>query len=478
MIHDQLALNSTIAAIASAPGGAARGIVRIAGQGTATVIAGCFKADDGLPLAELQNPAHIAGQIVLSDLGARALPCDLYFWPTERSYCRTPMAELHTLGSPPLLAAVLRAVCAGGARVAEPGEFTLRAFLGGRIDLAQAEAVLGVIDAQGQQDFQVALSQLSGGLSHPLARLRNDLLDTLAHLEAGLDFVEEDIDFISAAEVQASLAAALAQVEDLAAQMNTRTEASQAVKVVLRGLPNAGKSSLFNALAARFGLSSSTLHSSALVSPQPGTTRDYLSARVIFDGIECELIDTAGLDDRGLEGADGEAQTRARQQIARADVEIICLDGSRPSIAARAGQWPSQRSLAQGATIPIIALTKGDLPRQIDTGSLPETILAIDTSATTGAGMSELAAAIQHAVGDADKREAALVPATIQRCHESLATAAACLREAQALASRGGVEELLAAEIRAALHALGSVTGAIYTDDILDRVFSRFCIGK
>lgn len=475
MIADQLHADDTIAAIATAPGGSLRGIVRIAGPHMVATLAGFFLAEDGRPLAEYGSPTCVSGQIALPDLQARVVPCDLYLWPTARSYCRSPMAEIHTLGSPPLLAAVLRAVCAGGARLAQPGEFTLRAFLGGRIDLAQAEAVLGVIDAQGQQEFQVALEQLSGGLSQPLSRLRDALLEMLAHLEAGLDFVEEDIDFISAAELEAGLASTLAQVDVMTSQMISRTDASHAARVVLRGLPNAGKSSLFNALLARFGSASPSATPAALVSPQSGTTRDYLMARLMLGGMECELIDTAGLEASGhLAGPDRDAQSMAQQQIARADVEIHCLDASRSETAEN--QEVLEQSIRCVPSLPpvLIALTKCDLPRSIDGADLA----AIETSATTGVGLASLANAVRATVGDPGKHEEAFVAATAQRCRDSLISAAASLREAQRLVSVGGAEELLAAEIRTALNALGNVTGAIYTEDILDRVFSRFCIGK
>ena len=460
----------TIAAIASPPGGGARGIVRVAGPHVAAALAACFHAADGRPLADLRLPTCIAGRIELDELGGRQLPCDLYFWPTERSYCRSPMAEIHTLGSPPLLAAVLRTVCAAGARAAVPGEFTLRAFLGGRLDLAQAEAVLGVIDADGQREFDLALSQLSGGLSRPLARLRDELLEMLAHLEAGLDFVEEDIDFISAAELDAGLAAALEQIEALMARMESRTEASQTIKVVLRGRANAGKSSLFNALASRYQSPGASAAAAALVSPQPGTTRDYLTARLTLGGVECELIDTAGLaESETLAGPDRSAQSMTQEQIGAADVEVHCIDATQPPVETGDAKPRGRR---------LIALTKCDLPQQIAPGESTEPNATIKTSAATGEGLAELVDAIRRAACDSENQDGAVVAATAQRCRSSLAAATASLHEARRLTATGGAEELLAAEIRASLNDLGQVTGAVYTDDILDRVFSRFCIGK
>ena len=203
----------TIAAIATAPGGGARAIVRISGPNVAEILAGCFRPHGEPILASARLPRVVPGEVLLPGGPVQELPADLYFWPTCRSYTRAPLAELHTLGSPPLVAALLAAVCAAGARLAEPGEFTLRAFLAGRIDLVQAEAVLGVIDARNQRELSDALARLAGGLSAPLMELRETLLELLAHVEAGLDFVEDDIQFVAASEIQRQLDDAIATVQ-------------------------------------------------------------------------------------------------------------------------------------------------------------------------------------------------------------------------------------------------------------------------
>jgi len=469
------AYDDTIAAIASAPGGAARGIVRVAGPDVVAIMANCFRASDGRILSEIRLPTRLNGHVELTDLGKRRLPCELYLWPTERSYCRAPMAEIHTLGSPPLLSALMRLVCQSGARAAAPGEFTLRAFLGGRIDLAQAEAVLGVIDARGARDFQTALAQLSGGLSQPLTQLRERLLENLAQLEAGLDFVEEDIECISAATLDSELSAALTQVEELAAQMSSRTDSAQTVTVVLRGRPNAGKSSLFNALVERYGATATI--TPALVSAKPGTTRDYLRAVLTLSDVECELIDTAGLETEAVPaGPARDAQAQSRQQLARADITIYCLDASKSTTGDDVQSDVLQEGDVASDSV-LVALTKCDLPRCFDRcqlGGLPW----VETSAATGTGLEDLARAVREAAGAAGVRESSIVSATAQRCRDSLDAAAAALKEGRRLLEADSREELLAAEIRTALIALGHVTGAVYTDDILDRIFSRFCIGK
>jgi tRNA modification GTPase len=295
-----LDLDDTIVAIASAPGGALRGIVRLSGPDSAACVATVFRASDetgsgvfgGRSSSIMEDrsppktpdPFSVNGELTLPrSLGP--IPARLYLWPDRRSYTRQPAAELHMAGSPPLLEAVVESLCQAGARLARPGEFTLRAFLAGRLDLTQAEAVLGVIDARGQAQLDTALAQLAGGLAGPLAALRERLLDLLAHLEAGLDFAEEDIEFITPVQLDAQLAAAANEVQQLAQRMHSRRDTTELPRVVLVGAPNAGKSSLFNALAGS---------DAAIVSDVAGTTRDYVTCRLTAGGQEFLLVDTAG----------------------------------------------------------------------------------------------------------------------------------------------------------------------------------------
>jgi tRNA modification GTPase len=387
---------------------------------------------------------------VLPNLGP--VPARAYLWPTTRSYTRQPSAELHLPSSPPILEAALAAVCAAGARLARPGEFTLRAFLAGRLDLTQAEAVLGVIDAGSRQELAAALSQLAGGLARPLSQLREALLDLLAHLEAGLDFVEEDIEFITPAELTAQLDSALAQVETIARQLAGRGEAGQLPKVVLAGPPNAGKSSLLNALAGA---------EAAIVSPKAGTTRDFVARRVQIGDRECLLIDTAGLAEGAPDGELGHlAAEAASEQRREADLVLFCREALKP-------EAPSCSEAFQPEALAVWTkcdlLSPGDSPPP---GGLP-------TSSRTGQGLAELRSAI-----GARLARGTAVASTAVRCRESLRLAEAALARASAAASSGGGQELVAVEVRLALEELGQVVGAVYTEDLLDRVFSRFCIGK
>ncbi|MGE0608250.1 MAG: tRNA modification GTPase [Pirellulales bacterium] len=462
-------LDTTIAAIASPPGGAARGIVRLSGPNVIACVQQLFAATDGRDLAGIQRPTAVAGQLALPGLFS-PLPCRLLLWPTASSYTRQPTAELHAPGSPPLLAHLLECLCSAGAVLARPGEFTLRAFLAGRIDLTQAEAVLGVIDADSRHALDSALRQLAGGLGQPLAALREELLNLLADLEAGLDFVDEDLDFLDRDLLADRLHAAHDHVAGAARQLAVRGEVRDVVKAVLTGPPNAGKSSLFNALAGG---------ERALVSPIAGTTTDYLACDLNLDGVACRLIDTAGHDLQPVHGVPRLAQQFRQQQQQQADVAVLCQEagGSTPG-------WPLDESFLNesAAAVSLRVWTKCDQPNVLEPD--PRTAveqshpLPLATSAVRGDGLAELRQALRRACQEVQSSRSTGVAATAARCHESLRLAAAALCQASELVATSAGDELMAAEIRLALDELGHVVGAIYTDDLLDRIFSRFCIGK
>jgi tRNA modification GTPase len=491
-----LTLDDTIAAIATAAGGALRGIVRVSGPTAVEVVAACLADESARRSLAAVRGAEVVPAAMRIGLGAGTLPCELFVWPDARSYTRQPVVEIHTIGSPPVLDAVLRAVCAAGARLAGPGEFTLRAFLSGRLDLAQAEAVLGVIDAQDRRALDVALAQLAGGLSRPLGALRDALVDLLADLEAGLDFVDEDIEFVSASEVARRLEEAAREASAIAGQLGGRGERSGVPRVVLVGAPNAGKSSLFNVLCG----------STAIVSPVAGTTRDAITARVEIEGVACELVDTAGVESGGwglgagdwgaksgiresgfgIRGAEGwivggeqadsiesAAQLQTKHRIAEADVEVWCVD---PATAPGAA-WELVADV-DVTKKQLLVVTKVDTVAQQSLPSPISNLQPLLTSSVTGAGMAELRGAIARAVYDSRHAESSVITSTAVRCQESLRLAIEAIEKARQLAVGRGGDELVAAEIRLALVELGKIVGVVYTDDILDRLFGRFCIGK
>lgn len=463
-------LDDTIAAIGTAPAGAARGMVRITGPQTLACLSTCFSCcDNNLSLTKLKAPVVVPGTICCESPNSQTIsgrtlkiPCDLFLWPTDRSYTRQPTAELHTIGSPPLLEAVINEVCAHGARAAEPGEFTLRAFLAGRMDLTQAEAVLGVIDARDQPSLDTALAQLAGGLSQPLTELRESLLQILAELEAGLDFVDEDIEFISHQALHDRLAEAKQTVAATIQQMANRTDTTDLPRVAIIGAPNVGKSSLFNAL-----LASEQQEVRAIVSPQSGTTRDYVTAVIHIEGIPCEIVDTAGQEATlAGESIEQAAQKMTGEQSQQANLRLVCIDGkTEDSIEEIKRMFPADSYL--------VVRTKADLAT--DSTSDDQ---AIACSSVTGAGLDTLRSRIREQLMNALQNDGGTVAITSARCADSLRHADEALSRSLQLVEHLGGDELIAAEVRGALTELGRVVGAVYTDDVLDRIFSQFCIGK
>jgi tRNA modification GTPase len=359
------------------------------------------------------------------------------------------------------LAAAVARICRAGARLAEPGEFTLRAFLAGRIDLTQAEAVLGVIDAAEPDQLDAALEQLAGGLARPLEQLRRQLLELLAQLEAGFDFPDEDLPFLTTDELRRGLGQAGRTVARLVRQMDGRAESAPAARVVLVGAPNAGKSSLFNAMAGA---------AQALVSAEPHTTRDYLVAELDLDGLKCRLVDTAGVEppeDAASIDLEQAAQQMTSRQARGSQLRLLCIDAGRPM-----NEWERSQFAGRNER-QLVVLTKIDAPRQSDAPRYD-----VATSSVSGAGLDMLRETLRRVLVSAVASQTGGMAGTAVRCRDSLRWAAQGLGRARKALGRGSGEELVALEIREALDALGRVLGAVYTEDVLEVIFSRFCIGK
>ena len=440
-------LDDTIVAVSSAPGPGARAIVRVGGPGARDVIDRVFHHNE----PAVRPRYSVSGSVQLSGVHS-PLPATLYFFPGPRSYTGQDLAELHTIGSLPLVERLIADLLAAGARPARPGEFTLRAFLAGKKDLPQAEAVNAVIEAGTDTDLTLALSQLAGGVTRTLSALRDDLLNLLADLEAALDFTDEDIEFVGKTETLARLDGALGQLARLARQLDDRTVSGRPVRIVLAGLPNAGKSSLFNALAG----------GEAIVSPIPGTTRDYLTRRFELGGVAVELVDTAGWQE-SADTIEDQAQCLGRDAAARADLIMWCDEHG-----VFAGP-DAERLAATGAEV-IRVRTKSDLSAR--TPTLRE---GVACSVASSAGTDALRTVLAERV--AAIARPALAPSQ-SRCRHHVAACDVHLRAARGHVADGDPPELAASALRAALDQLGEMTGAIYTNDLLDRIFSRFCIGK
>jgi tRNA modification GTPase len=438
----------TIVALSSAQGPGARAIVRLSGP-SAWAIARTF-----FPDAPTDKPAdrwlHSA-ELRLPDLHS-GLPADLYFWPAPRTYTGQDVVEIHMLSTPPLVDLLITAGLDRGARAAQAGEFTLRAFLAGKLDLAKAEAVLGVIEAADRDELKKALAQLAGGISRPLENVREDLLNLLADVEAGLDFADEDLQLVRQRELLDRLARALAFVTLIRRQIEQRATAPKPFRAVFAGPPNAGKSSLFNALAGK---------EAALVSSRPGTTRDYLEAQILTGGIQILLLDTAGLGS-SIDVLDGAAQTLGKEQANDGDLVLWCQEAG-SSAAQECQRWLPDLSPSRLVQI----ATKCDLA--------PPPAGSLATSAVTGLGLDELR---RELAGRARRRKQPALAPSLSRCRHHVEACLGHLRQAHSITLNEDPTELLALELRGALEELGAMVGAVYTDDLLDRIFSRFCIGK
>ena len=435
----------TIVALSSAPGSGARAIVRLSGK-KAIAIAEKLSLPPS-PYPRHQRRVH-SSELRLAPLHSR-LPADLYIWPAPKTYTGQELVEIHTISSPPLLDLLIAECLNAGARAAQPGEFTLRAFLAGKLDLTRAEAVLGVIDAGNANELKQALDQLAGGITQPLHVLREDLLNLLADVEAGLDFSDEDIQFVSQEILLKRLAKGLALVTLLRKQIDARSRGPQGFRVVLAGEPNAGKSCLFNALVG---------HNAALVSPVAGTTRDYLVARLHVEGIALELVDTAGLRDTEQD-IEEQAQSLGREEMAKADLILLCLESAR-------ARHNEVARLPEN--VPVLRIAT-----KVDLAPAPEGMMG--TSATLEIGVSQLKTVLAER---ARSHARPVMAPSLSRCRHHVETCLDHLRHAHALTVEQQPAELIALEIRSALEQLGEMVGAVYSDDLLDRIFSRFCIGK
>ncbi len=441
----------TIAAIASAPGAAGVGVLRVSGPAAPAI------AQTLLGRAPQPRHAHFAafrdGAGELIDRGL------LLYFPAPASYTGEPVLELQGHGSAVLLDALLRRCCELGARLARPGEFTERAFLNGKLDLAQAEAVADLIAARSQAGARAALQSMEGVFSRKVGALLQALIALRVHIEAAIDFPEEEIDFLADPAITAQLAKLRRELADLLREAQRGVRLNDGLKVAIIGRPNAGKSSLLNALAGS---------DRAIVTPIAGTTRDVLRESLSLDGIVLELADTAGLRDTEDE-VEREGVRRAHGELQRADVALLV------TAAAHAGA-----DLAFFAALPsqverIVLVNKIDRDGLAAHDEWRESVYWLWASARTGDGLDLLRDHLKHAAG-AGSGEGAF---SARRRHVlALQSVRDHLDRTAAILATTRAGELAAEELRQAQHALGEITGHYSSDDLLGAIFSSFCIGK
>lgn len=453
----------TIVAVSTPPGRGGIGIVRLAGP-LAVPIAGWL-----LQVAQPLEHARARFARVLDPESPDAKTLDdaiVTAFLAPHSYTGDDLVEIAAHGSPVILEAILRAALAQGARLATAGEFTQRAFLSGRLDLTQAEAVHDLIAAQTLDQARVAAQQMGGAMSRRVAPAKESLLYLIALLEAGMDFASgelDDVDVVPPAQIETAIAAVITPLEALAASFRRGQMMRAGASLALVGRPNAGKSSLFNRLLER---------DRAIVTPLPGTTRDTVEESLALGGIPLRLIDTAGLrlqGDRPADEAEAIGITRSHEALADADLVLLIHDATQT-------MTEEERALASSleGRPHLLVLNKIDLE---DRHGLTSDGASIVTSALTGEGLDVLRAAILRAL----QAEGAIADSGALnnlRQQEAVAATLQALAAARAANVNGLPHELVLLDLHTALRALDSLTGATTTDDILGRIFSTFCIGK
>lgn len=458
-------LEDTIAAIATPPGEGGIGIVRVSGPEAVRIGDKVFRPRKGRPLKETETHRLRLGWAVEPESGEILDEVLAVVMRAPRSYTAEDVVELHCHGGPLACGRVLQAVLRAGARLAEPGEFTRRAFLNGRLDLAQAEAVLTIIRARSRAGLAAAVGQLAGDLSGRVKELKDEITGVLAAVEASLDFPEE------VGEPGPAERERLVRVkEGIARLLETWDEGrilSRGVKVALVGRPNVGKSSLLNALLRE---------ERAIVSEIPGTTRDTISEVVQLGGIPCQVVDTAGLRE-AAEGVERLGIARSRAAAEAADLVLLVLDLT-------AGITPEDESIAEelkGKTV-IVVGNKVDAVEQVDrerlarwAGEWPWIVV----SAKTRAGLEDLARIVRDTVlGGRAWREPGEPVVLRERHRAALERALRSVEEGLAAWEEGWSWDVVCIDLYAAWEALGEITGETAREDLLDRIFSEFCLGK
>ena len=455
-------MSDLIAAVATGNVRSAIGVIRLSGEGAVACVDGVFRARSGRKMADTPSNRLVYGD-VYGRGGAVLDTCLCTVSRAPHSYTGEDTAELQCHGSPMALAAILAALLENGARQALPGEFTKRAFLAGKLDLTQAEAVIDLIDAGTAAAAQNAAGQLGGAVSRKTEPIYSALLDMVAHFHAVVDWPDEDIEDFEAKNYLALLTGAERELSALLDTYQRGRLLREGVRCALVGRPNVGKSSLLNALLG---------FDRAIVTAVPGTTRDTVEDICVLGNWKLRLMDTAG-----IRGASDEAERlgveRSFAAMASAQVILAVLDASQPV---------TQEDLeivkkAVGAAPTVLILNKADLPQGLDPAALPEALPRLFVCAKTGAGLealSETLAKLLPAAPDAPAGELL----TNARQAAEVEAALSGVRAARAAIGDGITPDAVLTEIEAALNALGRLTGRALSADVTQRIFARFCVGK
>ena len=455
-------MSHTIAAIATGRSPSAIGILRLSGPDTFTALDAVFRARNGRPAAAQRPRSMVLGDLL--DGAGRVIDNVLCVtFPAPHSYTGEDCAELHCHGSPVVLDAGLRALFAAGCRQAQGGEFTKRAFLSGQLDLLQAEAVADLIDAETAEQAHNAVCQLSGTLSRTVDRVYEALLSMAARFYAVVDYPDEDIEDLRQPELLDTLHTARQDLERLLTGFSRGQLLKQGVPTVLLGKPNAGKSSLLNALLG---------YDRAIVTDIAGTTRDTVEEKLPVGGVLLRLTDTAGIRDGG-DAVEALGVERSRAAARQAALAILVLDGSSPPTA------EDEEAIALARQVPrlLVVMNKCDLPRHPDAAALTgrfDTVLSV--SARENLGLDALTRAIAALFPPGPPADGALL--TNARQADAVSRALSAVTDAHDALQNGMTPDAVLTDCEAALEALGELNGKHIRDDLVDTIFSRFCVGK
>jgi tRNA modification GTPase len=440
----------TIVAAATPPGKGGIGIVRISGDDTEKLAAAM--------LGDVPQPRLATNAKIHNQNGDELDSGIALYFPGAASYTGESVLEFHGHGGPVVVSSIIDAAVELGARRAEPGEFSKRAFLNGKLDLVQAEAIADLIDSGTSQAARAALRSLSGSFSHAVEILQQQLVNLRLHVEAAIDFPEEEIDFLSDRELLKKIDECAAAFAKLQRETNIGRVLRDGLQFVIVGKPNAGKSSLLNLLSGQ---------DAAIVTEVAGTTRDILRERIEIDGLAVELVDTAGLRE-DPDRIEAEGIRRAREALKNADGVLWIKDASSGESGAPDEEIPKD--------IPVIVLrNKIDITDEA-AGPREDDAHTLNVSAKTGAGIDELRETIRRLAGYKDLGEGAF---TARRRHvEAIALAAKYFERGKEALDKDKAGELFAEDLRLSHEALGEITGSFSSDDLLGRIFSEFCIGK
>jgi tRNA modification GTPase len=474
-------LDDTIVAISTPPGRGGIGVVRLAGPEARAIAEPMLRlkhpleagaavfgelVDTAESHVETGVPAGPAGRSSAAQMGTsgptRIDEIVVTYFQKPHSYTTDDIVEISAHGSPVVLRHIIELAVWRGARVAEPGEFTMRAFLNGRIDLTQAEAVRDLIESQTLFQAKVAAQQLQGALSKRLQPIKQKLVELIALLEAGIDFAEDDVSVPAGEQILKHIADVRVPLEELAGSFSYGKIVHEGLTLAIVGRPNVGKSSLFNRLVER---------ERAIVTATPGTTRDLVSETVALGGIPVKLVDTAGIR-AALDEAESIGIRKSMEAIADADMVLVVLDASQPVSS------EDQELLEQVASRPAIAV-ENKIDIASSQFSVPSSQLTrVKTSAVAGSGIPELRSEILRQVGGDSRVQVENGLLTSVRHQGLVRDSLAALDAANQAVQSKVPHEMLLLDLYNALRGLDEITGATTTDDILNLIFSTFCIGK